>query len=245
MHALTGQRLDKQQENLLLQNMDLVHRIARGYSQMLHSHYDDLVQVGSIGLINAVKRYDPDKKTHFRTYASHLIASEIKHYLRDQLPVVRPPRELTELLPKVRQAESLLSSELGRDPSQLEISNYLGISSDKLDEVRHLEKNYQPVSLDQELSQFQEGRTSSVLEQLEDKRYRSFQLVQEDRILLQDALMKIRFQSRQILEFAFYQDLTQTEIAKNLGISQMQVSRRLKRALGELWDILNTRITPW
>jgi RNA polymerase sigma factor (sigma-70 family) len=70
-------------------------------------------------------------------------------------------------------------------------------------------------------------------------------LAQEDRILLQDAMGKVRFQSRQILEFAFYQDLTQTEIAKNLGISQMQVSRRLKKAMGELWDTLNTRVTPW
>lgn len=244
MRTLIGQKLNKQQEQLFLQNLDLVYKIACNYGHLPQSHYDDLVQVGSIGLINAAKRYDPEK-AHFRTYASHLISSEIKHYLRDQLPVVRPPRELTELLPKVRQAEAQLCGKLGRDPSQLEISDYLGISSEKLEEVRHLEKNHQLVSLDQELNQQQEGRKSSVLEQLEDKRYRSFQLAQEDRILLQDALMKIRSQSRQILEFAFYQDLTQTEIAKNLGISQMQVSRRLKQALKELWDVLNTRITPW
>jgi RNA polymerase sigma factor (sigma-70 family) len=62
---------------------------------------------------------------------------------------------------------------------------------------------------------------------------------------LQDGMHKIKGQSRQIIEFTFYQDLTQTEIAKQLGISQMQVSRRLRKALSELWDTLNTRITPW
>jgi len=236
--------LDEVRDATLRQNMDLVYKIARNYSQRVQNHYDDLVQVGSIGLLNAIERYDPERKANFRTYASHLISSEIKHYLRDQLPLVRPPRELQELLPKVRQAENSLLYVLGRDPSSEELSDHLGISGEKLDEVRHMEKNHFPVSLDQELSTFQESHTS-VLEQLEDKRYKSFQLAQEDRILLQDAMGKVRFQSRQILEFAFYQDLTQTEIAKNLGISQMQVSRRLKKAMGELWDTLNTRVTPW
>ncbi|PIQ26031.1 RNA polymerase subunit sigma [bacterium (Candidatus Blackallbacteria) CG17_big_fil_post_rev_8_21_14_2_50_48_46] len=242
MTALKDQ--ENTREEILIQNMDLVHRIARNYSQMVQSHYEDLVQVGAIGLLNAIKRYDPERKINFRTYAAHLIASEIKHYLRDQLPVVRPPRELQELLPKVRNAELHLLSTLGREGSQEEISEHLGISQEKLEEVRHLEKNFFPISLDQDYKAFQEG-TTSILDQLEDRRYKSFQLAQEDRILLQDALKKVRFQSRQILEFAFYQDLTQTEIAKNLGISQMQVSRRLKKALGELWDSLNTRITPW
>jgi RNA polymerase sigma-B factor len=236
--------LDEMRKDTLAQNMDLVYKIARNYSQRVQNHYDDLVQVGSIGLLNAIDRYDPGRKANFRTYASHLISSEIKHYLRDQLPLVRPPRELQELLPRVRQAENSLLYSLGRDPSPEELSVHLGISNDKLDEVRHMEKNHFPVSLDQELSAFQESHTS-VLDQLEDKRYRSFQLAQEDRILLQDGMNKVRFQSRQILEFAFYQDLTQTEIAKNLGISQMQVSRRLKKAMGELWETLNTRVTPW
>ncbi|PKL74668.1 MAG: RNA polymerase subunit sigma [Candidatus Melainabacteria bacterium HGW-Melainabacteria-1] len=236
----------KQQQKLLLQkHMDLVQRIARNYSHSVQSHFDDLVQVGSIGLLRAIERFDPARKTQFRTYAAHLITSEIRHYLRDQVAVIRLPRDLQELMPKLRQAEQALWQQLEREPEHEELAAYLGISSEKLTEVRQLESNHAPISLDQESSRQANGSTMTILEQLEDRRLRSFHLAQDDRIILQDSMDKIKGQSRQIIEFAFYQDLTQTEIAKQLGISQMQVSRRLKKAVGELWDTLNTRVTPW
>lgn len=231
-------------DNLLRQHMDLVHRIARNYSHSAQSHYDDLVQVGSIGLLRAIERFDPDRRAQFRTYASHVITSEIRHYLRDHLAIVRLPRDLQELLPKLRQAEQFLWQELSREPEPEELSERLGISLEKLTEVRQLEANQMALSLDQETASFQGGH-STVLDQLEDQRLRSFQLSQDDHLTLQDSLGKIKAQSRQMIEFAFYQDLTQTEIAKQLGISQMQVSRRLKKAVGELWETLNTRVTPW
>ena len=232
-------------EKLLAEHMDLVQRIARHYSHPAKSHYEDLVQVGCIGLLRAIDRFDESRNTRFRTYASHLITSEIRHYLRDQVSVVRMPRELQELLPKVKQAEHALLQQLGHEPSQAEIAEYVGITTDKLRDVRQLEKNHSMVSLDQEAYAFQAGSRTSLMDQLEDGKARSFHLSQEDRILLQDALDKVKVQSRQIIEFAFYHDLTQTEIAKHLGISQMQVSRRLKKAVNELWETLNTRVTPW
>lgn len=238
-------RSNQSRDALLEQNMDLVHRIARNYSHAVQSHYDDLVQVGSIGLLRAIDRFDPARKTQFRTYASHLITSEIRHYLRDQVSTVRLPRDLQELLPKVRQAEQALWQALEREPTPEELAEQLEISPEKLAEVRQLEANQALLSLDQELSNQAPGGGLTVLDQLEDKRLRSFHLAQEDHIILQDSLHKIKDQSRQIIEFAFYKDLTQTEIAKELGISQMQVSRRLKKALGELWETLNTRVTPW
>lgn len=230
---------------LLQQHMDLVHRIARNYSHSVQSHYDDLVQVGSIGLLRAIERFDPGRRTQFRTYAAHLITSEIRHYLRDQVAIVKLPRDLQELLPKVRQAEQALWTQLEREPEPEELAEYLGISGEKLNEVRQMEANHALISLDQEILGSAPGSRQTVLDQIEDKRLRSFHLAQEDRIIVQDSMRKIKDQSRQIIEFAFYKDLTQTEIAKELGISQMQVSRRLKKALGELWDTLNTRVTPW
>lgn len=233
----------KNRDQLLAEHMNLVQRIARHYSHNFKSHYEDLVQVGSIGLLRAIERFDPERQTRFKTYASHLITSEIRHYLRDQVAVVRLPRDLQELLPKLRQAEQNLVQELGREPSPEELAAYLDITPKKLQEVLQLETNHTPMSLDQEI--FQQGSGSTFVDQIEDKRNRSFHLAQEDRILLQDSMSHIKSQSRQIIEFAFYQDLTQTEIAKHLGISQMQVSRRLRKALGELWETLNTRVTPW
>lgn len=227
---------------IIKQNIDLVHKIARNYSKVFNNQFEDLVQVGSIGLFNAIKRYNPKKNASFRTYAYHLITSEIKHYLRDQVPMVRPPRELQELMTKVRKAEQQLSNELNREATQEEVANQLNISISKLSEVKELEKTIFYLSLDQK---FDSESALPTLEKLADKKYYSFQLAQDDRILLGDAMSNIKDQSRQVIEFAFYQDLTQTEIAKHLGISQMQVSRRLKKALKELWETLNTRVTPW
>jgi len=244
-HAESGDAPKPGKNVLLQQHMDLVQRIARNYSHSVQSHYDDLVQVGSIGLLRAIERFDPNRRTQFRTYAAHLITSEIRHYLRDQVAIVKLPRDLQELLPKVRQAEQALWTQLNHEPESEDLAEYLGISLDKLTEVRQMEANHALISLDQETLGSSPGSRLTVLDQLEDKRLRSFHLAQEDRMIVQDSMRKIKDQSRQIIEFAFYKDLTQTEIAKELGISQMQVSRRLKKALGELWDTLNTRVTPW
>lgn len=231
-------------DQLINDHMDLVRRIARHYSHNFRTHYDDLVQVGSIGLLRAIERYDAERQTRFKTYASHLITSEIRHYLRDQVAVVRLPRDLQELIPRLRQAEQSLRQELKREPQLKELAAYLGISEKKLQDVYQLEASHTPISLDQ--AAFNHGQSRmTIVEQLEETHLRSFHLPQDDRILLQDSMSKIKDQSRQIIEFAFYQDLTQTEIAKHLGISQMQVSRRLRKAMGELWETLNVRITPW
>lgn len=229
---------------MLKENMDLVYKIARSYSPRLPNHYEDLVQVGSIGLLNAIKRYDNSKNASFRTYASHLISSEIKHYLRDHSKSVKPPRDLQELLPKVRQAEQRLALEYGREATNEEIAHDIQVSLDKILEVREMEKNGFILSLNQELS-LKHNSGAILMDVIEDKRHKSFQLSQEDRIVLQDGISSLKNQSRQVIEFAFYKDLTQTEIAKQLDISQMQVSRRLKKAVKELWEVLNTRVTPW
>lgn len=235
----------KPRDAVFEQHLELVQRLARYYShRAVQSHYDDLVQVGCIGLLRAIERYDSSQRASFRTYASHLISSEIRHYLRDHISAVRLPRDLQELVPKLRQAEQELWQDLKREPEMTELAEFLGVKVQKLEEVYQMETNYSPLSLNQKAFP---GSTSAltVLDQMEAQTKRSFHLSQEDRILLQDALDKIRSQSRQMIEFAFYHDLTQTEIAKHLGISQMQVSRRLKKAVSELWDTLNTRVTPW
>lgn len=213
---------------------------------MCGDHYDDLVQVGSVGLINAIDRFNPKQNTNFQTYASHLIAGEMKHYLRDIVPLVRPPRELQELKSKIKKISQELSNKLKRSPTSDEIAENLDISVEKVKQVLELEKVMSYISLDQDVSNIGDNEQDLFLiDQIEDKKYQSFHLIKEEELLVSEALKKIKFQSQQVIEFAFYQDLTQTEIAKKLGISQMQVSRRLKAALHEMWKILNTKVTPW
>ena len=244
LYSISGDESIK--EKIICSHIDLVKKIAHTYNSENSAYYDDLVQVGCIGLIHAFERFDPSAGTSFRTYAANLIAGEMKHYLRDFIPLIKAPREFVELGSKIKQARQELGTKLNRDPENSEIAEYVGVSPEKFDDILIAEQALNFVSLDQDMDKKNDSdQVFSKIDQLEDKKYRSFQLVQEDRILVRAAMKKLKKQSREVIEFIFYYDLTQTETAKTLGISQMQVSRRLKNALDELWKILNKRVTPW
>jgi RNA polymerase sigma-B factor len=224
-------------EELVKRYIHLVRPIAQHFAATRPDQVDDLSQVGCIGLLRAIERFDPSLGKPFEAYAGTLIAGEIRHYLRDQLPLVRPPRELVELRGRVVAAQSALSH-AGVAVTIEAIARLVEVPEIKVAEVLALEENFCPASLDQEM----EAERGTFRWQLVDSRYSSFQLATEDALMLNAALSMLRTVSREVIEFAFYDDLTQTEIAKKLGISQMQVSRRLKTAMGELWKTLNSKV---
>lgn len=235
-HAERGRA---QRDLLVSRHMRLVLQIARSFEERCPGGMEDLAQVGTIGLIHAIDRYEPSMGRKFEAYAGTLITGEIRHYLRDQAHLVRLPRELVELRPTVRAVTAKLTQQEDRPPTLEELAQATGISEKKLEEVLELDRGSQVVSLDEETED--EGDTRPRY-QLVDSRYRSFQLAAEDRIMLGQAMERMREVSREVIEFTFYQDLTQTEIAQQLGISQMQVSRRLRTAVDELWRLLNQRL---
>lgn len=226
-------------ETLVVRYLKLVGQIAEAHAGRAESNVDDLRQVGAIGLLNAINRFDPSMGS-FNAYAGSCIAGEIRHYLRDYAHIVRLPRELQELRPKILRASGLLSQRSHRTPTPDEIAQETGIPVHKIEEVQALDERSIPVSLDTEAPDDPERPNWKY--QLVDKRYRSFQLAAEDRIVLAQAMSRLRDASREIIEFSFFHDFTQTEIANHLGISQMQVSRRIKTALSELWKVLNSRL---
>ncbi|MFN4152677.1 MAG: sigma-70 family RNA polymerase sigma factor [Candidatus Sericytochromatia bacterium] len=234
----------KIKNEIVKKNILTVKRIAINFSKNTGESVDDLIQVGCIGLVSAVERFDPSQNASFKTYSSHLIAGEIKHYLRDYSNIIKLPRELQELQPKVNRAKQSLSNIESKEVSSKDIAKFLNIDEDKVQQVFEMEKSINAISLDQQI-QSDDSNSRTIGEQIEDKKYLSFQLAQEDKIIIQEAINEIKDQSRQVIEYAFYQDLSQTEIAQKMGISQMQVSRKIKGAIKELWDILNSRVTPW
>lgn len=237
--------LDPKTKNQIVKlNLPLVQKIAKNYSQFNKDFYEDLVQVGSLGLINSIDRFDPIHNASFKTYSTHLISGEIKHYLRDHSSIIKPPRELQELQPKINRAIQEIVIRKNQEPTKEEISNFIDIPLDKVNQVFEMEYSLNLVSFDQKM-QPNLNDSKTIGEQIEDKKYSTFQAAQEDKIFIDQAVENIEQQSREIIEYAFYQDLSQTEIAKKMGISQMQVSRKLKSALKEVWDILNSRVTPW
>lgn len=240
--ALVGRfqqlRTPEVQAELVHRHLKLVKQIARSYRDR-GGELEDLMQVGAIGLLHAIERFEPRVGRNFEAYAGTLISGEIMHFLRDHSYLVRPPRELVELRSTVRAAASKFSQATERAPTVGELADATGLPLRKVEEVLALETTTHPVSLDEEGDDDGAGRQRH---QLVDAKYRSFQLATEDRIMLTQAMTCLRQVSREVIEFSFYQDLNQTEIAKKLGISQMQVSRRLRAATQELWKILNSRL---
>ena len=189
---------------------------------------DDLIQVGTIGLIKAIDRFDTDRQVEFTTYATPTIVGELKRYFRDKGWAIKVPRRLQELSFKVNQAIDALTQRLQRSPSIPEIAEYLGVTPEEVLEAMETSEAYNFVSLESDRG----GDSSdsfSILEYI--GKDDALMAVIDDRTTLSVALKQLTPQEQKVLYLRFFQGLTQTEIARQLDISQMQVSRLLRKTL--------------
>jgi RNA polymerase sigma-B factor len=188
---------------------------------------DDLVQVGTIGLIKAIDRFDVARAVEFTTYATPTIVGELKRHFRDKGWAIKVPRRLQELSFKVNQAIDTLTQRLQRSPTVPEVAEYLEVTPDDVLEALETSEAYNFVSLETD---------RSILEYIgQDDQLMS---VVDDRATLAAALRFLTPQEQRVLYLRFFQGLTQTEIAKQMEISQMQVSRLLRRTLRVLRENL-------
>lgn len=205
--------------------------IARGLARRSNDPVDDLVQVGAMGLIKAIDRYNPLSGNKFKTYATYLITGEIRHYLRDKALMIKPPRQIYELYYRMNQIIQTLTESLGRTPTDMEIAEELQCPVAQVRQVSEVEQRKQLVSLDEYLVKDAHQGETQYIERLVDEKYNAFLVNQESRLMLEKALYKLKREHREVIMMTFYDDLSQSEIATQLGISQMQVSRRLRKAL--------------
>lgn len=211
-------------------NFGLVRKEAHHWVNQCSESYDDLLQVGCLGLIRAIERFEPTKGNAFSSFAIPYIRGEIQHYLRDKGCSVRIPRRWQELRQQAKGVTRRLREELNRQPTDAEIAKALNVSAREWQEIKLAAKNREPLSLDMPMGG-EEDSSTSLGELVPDAKYRSFQLAQEDRIRLHQALLQLEDRTRSVLEFVFLHDLTQKEVAERLGISVVTVSRRLKKGL--------------
>jgi RNA polymerase sigma-B factor len=207
-------------DGLVSLHMPLVEHLARRFRNR-GEPYDDLVQVATIGLIKAVDRFDSDRGVEFSTYATPTILGEIKRYFRDKGWAIRVPRRLQELR---------LTQELGRAPTVAELSERLGLSSDLVIEGLESANAYNTLSLD--APDAGDAESSTVLDALgaDDEALESV----EYRESLKPLLARLETREKRILTLRFFRGMTQSQIAEEIGISQMHVSRLLARTLTEL-----------
>jgi RNA polymerase sigma-B factor len=229
--------------NQLVQiNLGLVRKEAHHWVNQCTESYDDLLQVGSLGLIRAIERFDMSKGNAFSSFAIPYIRGEIQHYLRDKGSTVRMPRRWQALQHQATSITRELHIQLHRQPTDAEVATVLEISVAEWQEIKLAYRNRAPLSLDAPLRDEEEGSTS-LGDLVPDSQYHSFQLAQEDQIRLQQALIQLENRTREVLEFVFLHDLTQKETADRLGISAVTVSRRVKKGLKSLKKLMVSATT--
>ena len=216
-----------------------VKKLARSLARRNTDPIEDLIQVGCLGLLKAIDNYTAQHKTNFKTYATYYITGEIRHYLRDKVAMVRPPRELQELAFRIGQIIHQLTAELQRPPTDLEISERLSLPVEKVSEVVQVERRKTPLSLDNNLTFFSNENIMS--EMIVEIDFHDNLTKQEERVMLLEALDMLEPKYRDVLKMSFFHDMNQKQISEEVGVSQMQVSRRIKKGLDMLAEILTTK----
>lgn len=223
---------EEAREQLIVSHVNLVRYSAAKFKNR-GEPLDDLIQVGTIGLIKAIDRFDPSRGLEFTTYATPTIMGEIKRHFRDKGWTIRVPRRLQELSAKVNSATDELTARLQRSPSIEEVAEYLGTTADEVLEAMESSSAYSSVPLEAQGGN-EDDDAPSVID-----RYASVDgdlEASDDRIVLEEVIGEFPEADQQAIRMRFIDGMTQVEIAKRLGISQVQVSRMLRRALRRIQD---------
>jgi RNA polymerase sigma-B factor len=223
---LRDQRDPAAREELVRRYLPFAKNLALRYRGASES-FDDLLQVANLGLVNAVDRFDPARGTPFAAFASPTILGELKRHFRDRVWTVRVPRGLHDRMAEVEKATAALTVELQRSPSVPEIATKLAIEPAEVLEVLEANHNRRPLSLDRPVGGEEDESPASEWVGDEDEGY---ELV-DDKLALEGVLPQLDERERLILRLRFVEDMTQSQIADQIGHSQMHVSRILRRTL--------------
>jgi RNA polymerase sigma-B factor len=227
---------DRRARELLIERLlPLARKLAHRY-RGAHEPYEDLVQVASLGLLKAVDRFEPDRGTAFSSFAVPTILGELKRYFRDLGWSVHVPRGAQERALKVEETEQKLTTLRGRPPTVPELAEYLELSIEEVLDALETAGAHHAVSLDAPHSD-EDGESTTLAASFGqcDERY---ELI-EDGLTISIVARQLPMNEREVLELRFVEDLTQTQIAERIGVSQMQVSRILRHALSRMSELVH------
>jgi RNA polymerase sigma-B factor len=217
-------------DELVERFLPLARKLARRYTGA-REPFDDLLQVASLGLVKAVDRFDPDRGTAFSSFAVPTILGELKRYFRDLGWSVHVPRGAQEQALAVEEAQQKLTARTGRSPSVQELAEFLEMSIEDVVEALETAAAHHSTSLDVPRDD-QDGESGTLADTFgnEDERFERV----EATVTIAEAARDLSPRERRVLALRFVKDMTQTQIAEVIGVSQMQVSRILRRALTRL-----------
>jgi RNA polymerase sigma-B factor len=227
----------KLRNQLVQLNAGLVRQVAYRLSRQCVEPYEDLEQVGYLGLIRAVERFNPHQGTAFSSFAIPYVRGEILHHLRDKSSVLRIPRRWQELYTKGKNIRKQLHLSLGRPAKEVEVAQALSISLDEWKECQSILQNRALISLDINISHSADY-SLTIAETIADVQIQVKQGLEEDRLQLQGAINQLEDRTKAAIESVYLRELPRKEAAKQIGISPMTVTRHLNKGLEQLGLLL-------
>jgi RNA polymerase sigma-B factor len=220
-------------------NVGLVRKVAHRLAHQSSVPFEDLEQIGCMGLIAAVERFDPTQGYAFSSFAVPYIKGEMLHFLRDRSSAVRIPRRWQQLSNEGAKVSQILISKLGRQPHEHEIAAALNISVEEWRSVKLASINRAPMSLDARIQASPHAESSTTLgDTLMDAHSIFLQSSQEDRLELQQALNQLEEKTREMIESVFFHQHSRQEVAARIGVSPVTVTRRIKKGIEQLAEML-------
>ncbi|MCY0905165.1 sigma-70 family RNA polymerase sigma factor [Arthrobacter sp. H14-L1] len=219
------------EDELIVGHLDIAETAARAFV-VAGRDLDDLRQIASIGLIKAVRGFDPDRGTTFMAYAMPTVRGELKRHLRDSSWMIRPPRPLQDLRTIISKTSPALAQRLGAEPTLAELSVELGVDERHVAEALNCHSSLHPESLEAPLGERGEDPTHSLLEIIADSD--SWPDRVEEILMLRSAIRNLPAPEQRLLYLRYFHEQSQEQIGRHLDMTQMQVSRLLARVLAEL-----------
>lgn len=226
---------EEAQSQLVIHYKSLVETISRKYSKG-KSYHEDIVQVGIIGLLGAIRRYDDSFGKSFEAFAVPTIVGEIKRFLRDKTWSVHVPRRIKELGPRIKATVEELTTVLQRSPKVWEIAEALQETEEDVLEAMEMGRSYQALSVDHSIEADSEGGTVTLLDVVGNVD-EGFEKVNQ-RLVLDKVLHVLTEREKEIIQYTYLENLSQKDTGEKLGISQMHVSRLQRKAIKKLQEAI-------
>ena len=216
--------------------MPVIKKIANSIARRAEDPVEDLVQAGSIGLVKAIKRYNPELCPKFRIYAGYLIVGEMQHYMRDKVSLIKVPREIIELAMRIKNFVKDLSEEEMDNMTSQKVAEALDVPIQKVNTAIDIDRRKKVASLDELISV--DGNKTSIGDLTPAYDYKEFSEKYDMHMEIDNIIKNLPAEYKEIVELFYYEDMKQTEIAQKLNLNQMMVSKKKKKAFNYMYNII-------
>lgn len=234
----TSKRVQKKRlENLIVvAMMPIIKKIAHSIARRAEDPVEDLVQAGAIGLVKAIQKYDSAKNPNFRIYAGYLIVGEMQHYMRDKVAMIKVPREVLELAIRIKNFSKTLSDKELERLTDEKLATALDVSVQKVQSAVEIDRRRKVVSLDEVVNNSENNASIGDLTPACD--YEEFQERYDMKIELDDVIEKLPNDLKKIIKLFYYEDMKQKNIAEEMNMNEMMISRKLKKAYSLMYSYI-------